>query len=647
MKNIKVTFLPADIIIEVPAETTISEAALNAGIKLRQGCSGKKVCGLCRVKITEGLFGPGKFDVSNLTGKEISEGYRLGCRTKMTSDTVVELSDLPVEQGLTGKGTITETDLAVEPYIYAQPLSLTPPSLSDNLGDLDRVIRHLGEDKQCLDVDIKSDFLHHLSGTLRSSDWNICAVLMEDQMRTRHITLVDVVPLKAEKIPELYGIVFDIGTTTITGYLINLNNGKHVFNYSIPNPQGVYGSDVITRLKLCVDRDEEGIGLMHDAVVKGCRIVLKRLCENAHIDLTSIYSITVAANTVMQHLLLTLNPKRLAEAPYSPVNTIYPLVDACNFGLLDKEDCSHYVPLLNLPGSSGYFGSDAVGTAFFALNAKEGLKDQSQPAVVIDIGTNSEVVLILPDGRILGCSTAAGPAFEGAHIKFGMPAVVNAVTEINIDSGKFQFGILKPDGGIGFITEDSAEQSPRGLMGTALIDITALLLQQNIITETGKIEAVGEFGTRVRTGTNGQPEFVVFKGKGQDGKSGSDPSTDLILTQEDVRQIQLAKGAVKAGILVLMEKAKVDKESIKEVLLAGVFGTLVNTGSVRSIGLVPDLPNSEIRAIGNAAGAGAVMTAVSKTYLREFCELAAKIEYIELATETKFNDYFIKSMGFF
>jgi uncharacterized 2Fe-2S/4Fe-4S cluster protein (DUF4445 family) len=253
-------------------------------------------------------------------------------------------------------------------------------------------------------------------------------------------------------------------------------------------------------------------------------------------------------------------------------------------------------------------------------------RDGDKAVLVIDIGTNGEILLILPGGQILGCSTAAGPAFEGGHITFGSPPVNGAVSNLEVNDDSIGFNII------------GDKKIPQGLTGAAIIDLVAGLLEHGTVNSKGNLIPGGDFSSRIQHNSSGQPEFIVNEVEGNPDK--------LVFTQEDVRQVQLAKGAICAGIKTLMEQGGIGPERIKEVQLAGAFGIYVNTKNVQTIGLLPKLPEAEIISLGNAAGAGAVMAAVSRSSFNRFHELAKKIEYIELATDKSFNQYFIDSMGF-
>lgn len=625
MNKAKVHFLPSDIIAEVDTGITLSEAAQKAGLNLRFGCFGKQLCGRCRVKI-KGSTVPdaGPADKKILSPDEIKHGIRLACRTPVLSDTVVELPAAEKSEGLEMDKPFTIRDWPVEPYLYLLPLEISPPSLSDNIADFDRIIRFLQEKKGINEINVKPEFLNHLSKTLRVSNWKVAAVLIENPEVSGHLSILDVIPLNFPKVPPLFSIALDIGTTTLAAYLLNQSSGELVASYSLPNPQGRFGADVVSRLNFCKNKGEAGIALLQRDISSGIKALIGQLSRTARISYDSIYSIVAVGNSVMQHLLLGLDPRGLAEAPYSMVSTNYPTIDACGLNINEIELCPHRISLINLPGVSGYFGADAVACALVASSIHHSGEDQA--ALIIDIGTNGEILLITPDGKIRGCSTAAGPAFEGGHISFGTPPMRGAVSNLDFTEDGIEFEII--GGG----------KIPQGLTGAAIIDLTAGFVEQGLINTNGNFTAKGNFSNRIRRGESGQPEFIVNESEVDDGK--------LIFTQEDVRQVQLAKGAICGGINTLISHSGIAPELIDKVYLAGAFGSYVRPNSVESIKLIPKLTRAEVESLGNAAGAGAVMAALSRSSFTKFHSLAGSIEYIELANNKYFEKYFIDSMNF-
>jgi uncharacterized 2Fe-2S/4Fe-4S cluster protein (DUF4445 family) len=625
MPKSKIKFLPADIKVDVDPGSTISEAALKASLDLRQGCFGKHLCGRCRITVVDGIV-PDATDADKkiLSPLELKKGIRLGCKTEVAGDMVVKIPEAGRTDGLALEKPFLLKDWQVEPYLYILPLDISPPSLSDNIADFDRIIRFLREKKDLEEINIKPEFLNHLSETLRDSNWKVGAVLIENPEVAGHLSILDVVQITSPKIPQLYSVALDIGTTTIAGYLLDQNSGKLTASYSLPNPQARFGADVISRLNFCKTKGAKGISMLQKAASLGIRDLVGHLIQSARINFNSIYSIVSVGNSVMQHLILGLDPRGLAEAPYSMVSTSYPSIDACALDISEIDSCPHRISLINLPGVAGYFGADAVACALVAGTTFEAGKGEA--AVVIDIGTNGEILLLTPDDRILGCSTAAGPAFEGGHISYGTPPVVGAVSNLRFGDNAIEFDII------------GDENQPQGLTGAAIIDLTAGLVENGLVNLKGNLIANGNFADRIRKSSSGQPEFIVSETAESDDK--------MTFNQEDVRQVQLAKGAICGGIKTLISQADVKPEQIIKVYLAGAFGSYASPESVRKIGMVPELPGAEIVSLGNAAGAGAVMAAVSRSDFNKFYEIAKKIEYIELATDKQFNQFFIDSMHF-
>lgn len=418
-----------------------------------------------------------------------------------------------------------------------------------------------------------------------------------------------------------YGIAFDIGTTTVAGMLWDFNNGELIGVSAMANPQSIFGADVISRINYCSEGDNN-TAVMQDKIV-GC---LNQMIEGFDLDYgikpDHIYQACVVGNTTMSHLFLGVNPAQLARAPFKPV-----FCDAVDLSASEiKLNINQAAKIHLMPNIAGHVGSDIVGGLLATgITKEEGLR------LFIDVGTNGEIVLS-QNGRILTCSAAAGPAFEGAAIYRGMRASAGAIESVKIEHNKV-------------VTKTVGDQEPIGICGSGLIDAVSLLLKSGVIDWTGKMldhqtaldnNLPEDIASRLRRGINGN-EFVLAWGAN---------AGDVVLTQKDIRQVQLAKGAIYAGVAILLNKIDAKAEDITQITIAGAFGNYINKESALRIGLFPKVDVNRIVLVGNAAGVGASMALLSLEERRSAQIEAKKIEHIELAADAGFQTEYIDAMNF-
>ncbi|MDE3075086.1 MAG: DUF4445 domain-containing protein, partial [Chloroflexota bacterium] len=421
-----------------------------------------------------------------------------------------------------------------------------------------------------------------------------------------------------------YGAAIDLGSTTIVAFLIDLNSGKEVAVASLLNRQSLYGDDIVARLARAQD-NPAGLALMHDSIVAQIDELLGELAAQAGIELSRIHQVVVVGNMAMHHFLLGLDSTHLGLAPYAPVTRDSVAVTAGELGLRLGPD----VPLYVLPNIAGFVGSDTVAVVLAAqLHVLPGVR------MAIDVGTNSEVVLA-SNSRLLACSAPAGPAFEGARIKQGMRAAPGAIDHVWIDTD-VRCSVI-------------GRSLPHGVCGSALVDIVAGLLDAGLMDSSGKLlrrcelaPAVPErLRERIREADDRRDlAFVLVwaeaAGTGQ----------DVVFTQQDVRQFQLAKGAIRAGAMVLQQTVGVDDEDLDEVLLAGAFGNFLDLANARRTGLVPAVPIDRLRSIGNAAGVGARLALTSAPECAAAERIGRRTEHIRLSGLDDFQRAFIQAMRF-
>lgn len=418
-----------------------------------------------------------------------------------------------------------------------------------------------------------------------------------------------------------YGMAFDIGTTTVVGMLWNLADGSMIDVTAKTNPQSLYGADVISRIQYC-NEVEENLFQMQKITINCLNDMIRELTEKNKIEKNGIYDVTVVGNTTMSHLFLGVSPKSLSRLPFTPV--FYEMTEkmAKELGLeVNKE-----AQVCLLPNIAGHVGSDIS-----AVLLATGLKEKKGANLAIDIGTNGEI-LLAKDGKILTCSTAAGPAFEGASIQMGMRASEGAIEKVRIENDNVKITTI-------------GKKEPIGICGSGLIDSVAELLKAGIVEGSGRMlkqeEAIAngispELTKRIQKSEKGM--FFVL--------SYREDAEDIILTQQDIREVQLAKGAIYAGIKTLMKKLELIEEDLESIILAGAFGNYIDKDSAMDIGLLPDISKDKIHCVGNAAGVGACMVLLSKESRELVKSLAKEVEHVELSMNMDFQEEYIYAMNF-
>lgn len=610
MENCKITFYPVMKEIEVPPGTPLKEAMDLAGLDFDFPCGGRGKCGKCRVKVLEGRIHPSDADKSHLEKEEIADGFRLACAAAVEGDTAVEL---PQVQGHKILVTTTERRIDLDPHLHKFCLEVPRPSLEDQRPDWNRLREGLRVAGGGKDRRISLTALRALPETLRSGGFTCTAVAAGEEV---------VGIEKGDTTARMLGIAFDIGTTTVVGYLLDLLTGRELAVASALNPQTKYGADVISRITYAV-QERDGLDRLHRAIIEAVNELIEKAASQAGCKREDIYAVSVVGNSCMHHLFLGLNPKYIALSPYVPVTGMEQVVAARELGIEINEAGNVYV----LPNIAGFVGADTVGVILATeMDESEAIK------LAIDIGTNGEIVLGTRD-CLLACSAAAGPAFEGAQISCGMRGTEGAIDHVEF--------------GDDFACSTIGGCRPEGICGSGLIDAIAGMLHTGIIDYKGRIlppdkfagTPAGRFASRV-VEHDGMRAFLLAPA---DEAAGGRP---LFITQQDVRELQLAKGAIATGIKVLLDRYGIAPEDVSEVLLAGAFGNYLDRHSACAIGLIPPVLEDRVRPVGNAAGAGAVTALLSGSEYRRAARIAASVEYVELGSYPKFMEIFGASMTF-
>ncbi len=604
-----VLFLPWERRGEADGHRSVLQLAQALALPLQSSCGGKGRCGKCKVIVIEAekplpLLSEREREI---LGPLIHKGYRLACETVPIGGAKLRV---PEESQVNYK-IILATDTPhpytsrLRPNVGNYYVEVPPPVIDSVMADRERLLLALQEAYGLTGLTVDTFALKKVPRLLRSSKEGIIATIWNKK---------EVVDLSARHEGSLLGMAFDIGTTTVVGYLIDLQNGKTLSVRSALNPQIAFGADVISRISFCQEKDDH-LEELRLRILECLNGLISEAAMEAGIDSKLISEGTVVGNTVMHHILLGLDPRYLAMAPYPPVLQPGQDFKARDLGL--RINSSAYVHLL--PLKAGFVGSDTI-----ACILATGLYRSKVPSLLIDLGTNGEIVLGCKD-RLIVCSAAAGPAFEGGHIRCGMRAADGAIERIKIHPGR---------GGVDLKTIGA--QRPLGLCGSGIISATAEMVRNGIILERGNFneEIVSP---RLRQGEDGW-EFVLVWAS----ENGNDH--DIVVTQKDVAEFQLAKSAIYAGATLLTELF--GGEQIRRILLAGAFGNYVDPLDARSVDLLPNCNRAEVISVGNAAGYGACLALVDRNRRREGKRLAVKLQYQELAATERFQDFFIEGMRF-
>ena len=607
----KITFIPQNKEIEIESGTNLLEAADQAGLYIEGDCAGKGTCGKCRVKIVEGEAGnPTRADKKHLSEKELNEGWALSCQRRIKNNITVEV---PVQKEAHLRKTTLAggvEELEAEPAVEKRAVKLSRPAVKDQTADLERLLKELGRN----DLSVKLRELSGLPAMLREHSYSVTATITGNR-------IISIEP--GDTSDQLFGIAFDIGTTTIMGSLLDLQNAAVLAVAAETNPQNIYGADVISRINHASQGQKEQKQLQ-DKVIEAANKIIKDLLKQTRIAKDRVYESVAVGNTTMSHLFMGVDPTYLAPAPFIPAYSRALEVEASELGL----DINPAGRVTFLPNIAGYVGSDTLGV----ILATE-MDRRSGNCAAIDIGTNGELVLVA-NGRLMACSTAAGPAFEGAQIKQGMRASAGAVEAVRYINQGFEVSTID-------------DAPARGICGSGLIDAAAALIDAGLIDATGRLtnpeqnpdQVPEKFKDRLKKGDHGM-EFILVP------KKDSETGEDIVLSQGDLRELQLAKGAIYAGLKILMKEAGIDEEDLDEVLLAGAFGNYVRKESALTIGLLPRLPKEKIIAVGNAAGDGSRMALASKTIRNRALALPEKVEHLELSTRQDFQEIFVDALKF-
>ena len=580
-------------------------ALIEAGIPLDSPCGGQGTCLKCKTQFSgvSGRFS--ELEREKLSAEELRSGWRLACQVTVEAPGEVRLPEIEVIRAKASFSLLGE-EIPLQPNVHLRHFELSEPAIGDQRADWNRLAEFL---EMSVPGSVRADLstLREVSGRLREWNFQGEAVLVGD-------TVVSLDPPDSAR--GALGVALDIGTTTLAAGLVDLNTGKVIALDAELNPQIAFGADVISRIVYAQDSPEKR-GKLQKELVKGLNQLLLRLCRIARRQRGRIFEATVVGNTTMLHSLLGLDASHIALAPFVGVLNRALCVPAKELGLQIHPRGRVHI----LPAIASFVGADTV-----AVILATRLYQTRAPRLAIDIGTNGEVMLATKDG-MLTASTAAGPAFEGGRIKFGMRATKGAISSFQA-TPSVDYTVI-------------GSTVARGICGSGLIDLVAELFRVGILDRTGRMLLPSEAGSflaielaqRVRARGEDR-EFVVFR----------DEETEITLTQQDVRELQLAKGAIRAGIELLMKEANINTGDIQEVLLSGVFGNYINREKAVVLGLIPPFPVERIHFIGNGAMDGALRALIN---LAERCcadEVSARVHHVELSGRADFEETFLRCL---
>jgi uncharacterized 2Fe-2S/4Fe-4S cluster protein (DUF4445 family) len=604
-----VTFLPGYRKIEIARGSTILDAAQRAGLNINVVCGGQGKCGKCVVYVQSGKT---RFDVQKygrfFTGDELSRGACLACETTIDSDLQVFIpeSTLIQEQKILIDG--QDTAIEFHPSVRKYYVELHPPTLSDPSPDLTRLLWGIQKcggpaaEKMYVPLEV----LREIPAILRHAEWKSTGTV---SLVPGGYRLVDLQENDTSK--RLYGAAVDLGSTTIVVYLWDLVSGKIAGVASNYNRQISCGEDILARVNFA---RKNGLTKLQALATESINTAITTASNSAGIDREDIYEVVVAGNTVMTHMLLGIDPAYMIAEPYVPVVRRALSVATGRIGIA----CNKNGGLFVFPAVSDFIGGDIIADILTC-----GMGEREEISLLIDIGTNFEVVLGNNEW-MFSCAGAAGPALEGGEVLFGMRANPGAIEKLTLEPGTLN-PVYSTINGI----------KPRGICGSGLIDLLAELLCTCVIDRTGRINT-GIANPRIRT-TGHFPEFVVAWADETDG------GKDIVITENDIKNLIMSKASVHAACLTLMNQAGITRREITTIYFAGAFGNYINKKNATIIGLIPEINIDRIINIGNGAVAGANIALINRRKRKTLDEIACRIAYIELNAESSFMDEYTSS----
>ena len=610
-------------VVRVPTGTLLTEATRLAGVEINQPCGGQGRCGRCVIQIESGQAR--RRSTLRLSREDIDAGYALACQTVVEGDLEILVPPQEkIERKLTTDRIVREIE--VPPgyrYREVQPvkrvnITLAHPSMDDQTDDLRRLLTALRQKLQDINIEFSLPVLRKLGSVLREGEWSACVLLhySEHSDTGQSAKVLDIHPGHEDETVPLWAAAIDIGTTTVTVWLVDLVSGKVHSQAAEYNGQITRGEDVISRI-IYAGKDN-GAEELQDLVLDTINNLLVLVCKRAgglELSPDKILKATVTGNSTMLHLFLKLPPSSIRLSPFITTANAVPLIAAGELGLGINPgglvDC--------LPGVASYVGADITAGVYAS-----GMEQTDTVTLFMDVGTNGEIVLGSRDWLVT-CACSAGPAFEGAGVYSGMRATKGAIEEVWINGNTFQpsYRVIGGD-------------KPIGICGSGLISLLAEMFMTGVVDKGGNLNSQLD-SDRVRDGQHGREYVIVFA-----ADSGNDK--DIVITEVDIDNLIRAKGAIYAGYTVLADSVGVPLDTIEQMYIGGSFGKYINVEKAVQIGLLPDMPWERFQFLGNTSVQGAYLALLDENIRQQIAEIAARMTYIELSSDNKFYDAFMSAV---
>lgn len=616
--------------VRVPTGTLLSEAARLAGVEIGQPCGGQGRCGRCTVQVLEGAVR--RRSTLRLSAEDVEQGYALACQSVVESDVVIHVPPQEkLERRLTTDLTVAEVTVPpgynpeLDQTIRRVQLSLNEPSMEDQTDDLSRLLIGLRQQSGFTGVQTSLPILQKLGQVLRERDWQVTAILDVHELfdgRSLEEWLIDVLPGRVDEDEPLWGAAIDIGTTTVTVWLVDLVRGEVKAQASEYNGQIARGEDVISRI---VYAGKEGgkeelrqlvLETINNLLETACkRLSHKEFGELIEVKPQEVVKAVIAGNSTMMHLLLGIPAASIRLSPFVTAFNQAPLLTGEQVGLninpLGVVDC--------LPGVASYVGSDITAGVL-----SSGMDDTNRITLFMDVGTNGEIVLGSSEWLVT-CACSAGPAFEGAGVLNGMRATRGAIEEVWINAKDSEPSYRVIGGG-----------KPMGICGSGLISLLAEMFMTGVVDKAGNLNTHLDT-QRIREGEHGMEYVIAWGAETQHGR-------DISITHTDIDNLLRAKGAIFAGYRVLADSVGVPLEMIEQMLIGGSFGKYINVEKAVQIGLLPDMPWERFQFLGNTSVRGAYRALLDRRARERIKEIASRMTYIELSADNSFYDAFMSAL---
>jgi len=607
--RVDLEFQPSGTRVRVPPGVTVFDAASWNGIAIDSTCGGHGTCKKCKIRITDGQVPVSALDARAFSPDELRAGWRLACRVQADGSLRVEVPPLVTRPKAATIG--VGRQVILRPAAQKRYLELAEPSLSDQRTDLERVLAAVD------DLELRADLgvLRSLGTVLRAADYRVTAVIVDD-------VLIDV--QAGDTTGRLYGVAFDLGTTTVVATLLDLSTGAPLAVASMLNKQQPFGADVITRIS-AIMMDPATMDTLTRLAHETLAELTADVCGQAGVDPAEVCEVALAGNATMTHIALGIDPEPLGVAPFIMAARQLPeVLAAADLGLPVHPRAR----VFGFPAFGAYVGGDITAGLLAS-----GMDRDSRTRLFVDIGTNCEIVLGNRDW-LLATAAPAGPAFEGAAIRCGMRAADGAIEVVSMTPDGLDLRVI-------------GDAEPAGLCGSGLVDAVASLVGVGLLDHSGRFvpepdAAAIAPGVAGRLTTLGAERVFVLHWLGEPG----DVARSVYLSQRDVRELQFAKAAIATGWNILLQEAGLAPGDVQQVLLAGSFGSYLSPASAIRLGLVPRLPAARIVSAGNVAGEGAKMALLSVRERAGVLALQEEVRYVELSDRDDFNDAFVDQLQF-